>query len=532
MSERENNLALFRVADENAVDDPAAQERLAAILPAYAAGAAGWFARFQEIDSTFGAGLPESLEELLVTMGTEDLRPSVGAQRLLAIAAVVRAVPPSDAQIDELALLLGPLVPDGGDAGELLRLLGGAGLRDTSNDSEWQAIIDQAREDGLVHFQIALAAYDCCQDDVLSVPVGGHQESASVLQTYFATTEVTLEQLQRYFDPANWPTCATLWCSMEPLTPVEVSPTCYREVISLDCDNPNAWRLTTPLRFVRTNLPGGGISLEYQLCTDATHPHHADGYVTVDEGTITAYQDTDGLRVVTTKRVRFDREYDAASFAMWSCALGYGEAARTMAVDCALGNSSPEHPWDPHVPSGGPLFDQLEHFIDHFAHTSADGLKACASKYRSAVDKVAAGTYTMDHFVGDVTDSWARAAKDALHLLAPFAAPTQAPSNTPSAARPTRTLRSNPCHAGVSSVARDIALAGPLVSGFNDRIPVSALEVEPPSPLSTAGDFVIKATIGEQRAGTYVGAAAATTPPGSSGNATTSVSIPVWLQVS
>ncbi|MGI9053154.1 MAG: hypothetical protein ACR2HQ_10970 [Ilumatobacteraceae bacterium] len=537
MSERGSIVAVFRAVDEQVspMDELSVEARgsVARILPAYEKGAAGWFARFLQIDPTFADGLPDTAEALTVLVVDLEDRALEG-KRMLALSAVLRVEATKHTLGgDELEIVTAALFSrlredlrdDDLNIERLRQLLLAQNLEEQPSElPEWERIVREINRLQLLTVALDPADGRCCQDDWLSVPVGGRPVNASVIITHFSTTEIGLGELRDYLNPANWPDCSSLWCSMQPI-PTPVPPAaCYLEVISTDCDA-NAWRLSTCLQFVMRDLPGGALSLEYNLCDHPQHQAGSDHRVTVDQGSITAYQDDEGLHVATTKRVCFrDEEFHAAQFAMWACALGYGEAAKEMAIGCAKRHPA-HHRWDPRGPDGNPMFEQVEHFIDHAAHTAADGLKACAASSRTALDKVAAGTYTVGDLANDVTDMWARAAKDVLALWAPFI-PTR-----PQESRPGRTVDSiELTDPGPRVAQRDVAVDAPLTSGFGRQIPVAAVQVVAPMLAPQHGTFYVEATIDQEQAGTYAGSATITDRPGH-GAQIAMTTVPFWVQV-
>ena len=93
MSERGSIVAVFRAVDEQVspMDELSVEARgsVARILPAYEKGAAGWFARFLQIDPTFADGLPDTAEALTVLVVDLEDRALEG-KRMLALSAVLR----------------------------------------------------------------------------------------------------------------------------------------------------------------------------------------------------------------------------------------------------------------------------------------------------------------------------------------------------------------------------------------------------------------------------------------------------------
>ncbi len=537
MIERADVLNLFKETDRAAVEGRADLDRLAAVLPAYEGGAAaGWFERFRlNVDPTFGDGLPESIDESLARLaelGQEDPADPLRSKMLLAIAALVRADPESNlpgqgegGRIRALGSNLTFVMPADNNGEEqqdaLLELLA-TEMPSTDVLSEWELVLAEAVNSNLLLAEVAAEANQCCQDSWTEVRVDGRQWPAAILTTSFSTTLITVAGLGRYLDPVNWPACCTLWCVMNPIY-AGPSSTCYFEQISYDCA---AWRLSTCLEFVRRDIEGG-VTLEYQLCPHPEHLGQADRIVTVDEGSITAWQDGPQLRVTSTKRVSFRGNFDAPSFAMWSCALGYGEAAKDMALKCAA--RDPDPPADdplrqpPMKPPWNDPAELLGNLIEHAAHVAADELRACAAAAQTSMAKAATGMYTVDDMISDVAQMWVRGAR-CMFQFGGGKGPSQ--GNQPWTDRSREFTDPSPD----PILRRTVALDGPLVSGFGYTIPLRALGTDPPVLDPHERIFRVTANIANQHAGTYTGRANIV-PSGGGPQTMVITTVPVWIQV-
>lgn len=465
----------------------------------------------------------------------------LAAKRIVAIAALVRADPTNYLPVtgqtnaaDTLARALLPVMPPDqleSDGLALLSLL--AGRRDGTRDEDqsvrfdWQATLLRAQQRGLLDQELVLAAGQCCAASWMTVDVAGQRWPASILETTFSTPAIDLPRLRDYLDPANWPGCCALWCEMRLLNQGS-APSCYREVISLNCPNP--WQLRTCLEFVRTNLSSTVVSLEYQLCEDPAHRRSADDTVTVDEGSIVAIQDGRLLRLTSTKRVGFDGYFDAASFAMWACAVGYGDAARDMVFDCACDpQKSPSEPWQPDVPvrrgprpAGGGT-QPTTAAIDHAVDVMVAGVQSSADSFKDLLVKVSSKTCTAEDIITGSTDMWTRAARSMLRLCSP-----QLADNAPRTVRSRRFTDIGPD----GNMTRLVTVDEPLINGFGDTISTDALSVEPAVLDPGREHFRVAARITNERAGVYRGSATVTTRTTGGRRGTNAVSVPVWLQVS
>jgi hypothetical protein len=167
------------------------------------------------------------------------------------------------------------------------------------------------------------AGHPSCCGELVPVLLHGEVDPATALTTD-ARYDVSLDQLAPLFDPARWPDVADFWCSMqEEGSPTGSAVRTFLEVVASDCGGPA--RLSTRLDFVRRDLPDGSRVLEYWLHDDQTAP--ADGLVVVDEGSILVEPTKGGVRVRTTKRIRFVEPLDGAHLAMTACAFGWDGAA-------------------------------------------------------------------------------------------------------------------------------------------------------------------------------------------------------------
>ncbi len=544
MSERANLVSLFREVDRSVVDIGDRAEDVGVVLEPYRSGAAGWFERYRSnVDGTFDEGLLDVAEALrdMSTTSEGDIEP---AKRVIAAAALARADParfplfPGD-RGDDVTLLVEALVPvmppdnRNADRGfELLQVLAGKdeeGNDDPTRKFDWSATLERAVELELLDAAVASEAAVCCGGTWTSVTVEGEAWPASVLETSFSTTEITLEQLSHYLSPENWPGCCSLWCAMTRLNPAG-SPACYLEHISFGCPGP--WRLRTCLEFVRNEITDG-ISVEYQRCLDPVHLPHADLVVTVDEGSIVAVQQGAQLRVTSTKRVSFRGPFDAPSFAMWACALGYGEAAREMAFRCARDKKAPpSQDWQvdpsPSGPSMGatmPTSGSPADPVDHLTEVAAQGIRSSAQAYKDFMTKLATKGTSSDEIVRAAAAMWTEPAVAMLRLCSPVSSLPSGP----------HTVQSGPFSAGAPfTQGRHIVLSGPLVSGFGHRIEVAALRAEPPVLPPGVTQFRIAAQVVGQRAGVYRGTVTIVddlAAGGGGGAGTTGVTVPVWLQV-
>ena len=164
--------------------------------------------------------------------------------------------------------------------------------------TEWEAMLQEAEQRGFISESLALQVDPPCQAGFVEL-AGGPGPVASLKTDIVAA--LSFDQATAFLDPARWPGCTDLWCSMDaqPGGP----PRRYLEVIGLDCENPSGWTLRTYLEFENRTLPGIGVAVaDYRLAADQTG---ADRLVEVDEGSITVINEVTRVRIVTVKLLRF-----------------------------------------------------------------------------------------------------------------------------------------------------------------------------------------------------------------------------------
>jgi hypothetical protein len=413
LSEIENQVSVFGAADEALVrsaDEPAVLEDVARLLAPYREGALGWFRQFEALVRESGADPIPSVERALTQMAEEEPEGLLRSRRLLAIAALARADPRYRDYEDRRPLLVRALQPltrmrDVDQADRLLEVLSDPfwGL------DQWGEVVAGV---GLLDDQTAQQTVPPCSGKLVWGGRPGDPDPVPLLETHFCMEGVRIQDLKRYLDPANWPTCNPLWKRMERLNPGEYPPR-YLEVISLARELGPAWELRTCLTFTTRNLTPDGsvVALEYRLCLE--RPPEDNRRVSVDEGTIVARRRGNDVCIDTSKKVQFASPIDGPAMAMVVCALGWDAHGQAMVYTCIHGGKVPKVTWPD---SGGMPKDRQgldpADVLDELVDVTTSCLKECAGAYRDWYEKAMSGTYDPGDYVRSMADMWARAARD------------------------------------------------------------------------------------------------------------------------
>ena len=444
MTEIEDVMGVWGAIDRTVVDNPGAtidgeplEELVGRYLGPYRDGAAGWFDEFTAwTEALTGVPPEDQYPPLDVALSNLAGREPIGrrqARRLHVLAVAGRIFPElrdegNTMNADVLGALNKPgLAANTTDAEALLDLLCDDEV--FPDLGAWTVMVETANHNGLVGESLAIqATTPPCTGDLVIVTLPGDTRPVATLRTHFCTDQLTLEQAKRFLEPSRWPSCNDLWCTMT-LTgsSAQGNPT-YREVVSVDCDNPNAWRAETCLEFVMVNLPDGGALVSYDLCQGRPHP---GDLILVDSGSLSVVQQGSLVCVTTTKRILFDHPFSGASLGALSCTLGYGAVAEDLVFTCAVApeNADPgagtEFPGvDPPIPEDGevmmdkrgPLFGDDGSFLDDVVDDAVEAAKSCiddcVESYKKSYGKVKAGDYTADDVVQDMAAMWMRLVRD------------------------------------------------------------------------------------------------------------------------
>ncbi|HXW33921.1 MAG TPA: hypothetical protein VEJ87_05030 [Acidimicrobiales bacterium] len=382
MTELSDLMVVFGAVDQFVTADESLIPTVAALIPAYNEGAAGWFEGISlaseriisrgggpdgtELPSGATRHLP-SIEEALTRLASPDFSLELATRRLLAIAVLGRVQraykpPPSGIHLDlmpdeTLARALEPLTRASGfdtlepqvQATRLLEIL--VNKEHYPDTSTWSAMTADAFKAECLGIAVVRQVLVPAEWTVIpSTEVGGPAvafETHMIVQGSNAATGATiLGDLTDILHPSKWTNYLPPWCDMNIMTGSHVPLDLYQEVIAFDCALTGAggagafsaakgWighmvTLTTILDFRNTPLPSGGGVLEYRLDPDQTN---GDKRVSVDEGSLVVRQiDPMTTEVITTKRVQFRAlksmsPAEAAWLAYFVWLLGYANLA-------------------------------------------------------------------------------------------------------------------------------------------------------------------------------------------------------------
>jgi hypothetical protein len=444
MSEHEDVIGIYGAIDVAVQNDRSLASEVADLLPGYRdGGAIGWFEEFDawRRESFPGARDFPSYDDALASLAARPISGRTAARRIYALAAASRiqvhlASPDPRASIEEALAVDGiTTAADRAVGEELLSLI----QSDLHSPSDWQSFIEHAIANGVLAptLHVQGASVPCwCGLVTVPVPGGPLPLVAAELRTSFTTNEVTFEQALRFLEPSNWAHCGTYWCEMRKM-PGGVNPSIYHEIFSLNCALPaEAWTVEAYLEFGQWLIGGNSAVVSYRLANGYANPR-----VKVDEGWLSVTKSAGGgIEVETCKRIRFDHPFGGESLGMVMCALGYGEAAQHLVLDCAHdsrddpnagtdfpGTEPPQEPnQQPNVhprarpvrpgPAAPPAQQVpppnrnggCDDLIDEAVGELTTILKDCAQAYKGQYDKVAAGNYTANDYVAMMADMGTR----------------------------------------------------------------------------------------------------------------------------
>src|SRR4051794_96033 len=422
MGEIRDLVGIFGAIDRTAAADSHVREAVGRLLPLYRRSDVRWFDDFEawtkelRPEESDTPPFPRSLDEALEGLAGTPTKGRMMARRMFAIAGAVQAFPDGidtdSSWKDAAARALAPgLVEQSEDRGRaVLEILGREEFLPTedtpeSGDRWWRNVLEEARSQGHIENPECTVGPRPCAGRVSGRDCG----LVATIESGFTTSCVKFNRACSFLHPTNWPNCSNgFWCEMQDLGEVRPGVHHFHEVVSTDCENKAlAWTISAELDFKFTQLPNLAIA-EYQLSEG--HPQPGDA-VLVDEGSLVVHGLGGGeLRVITTKRVRFNYPFAVEALALIMCALGYATLGEDLVFPCA-GLKQKRG-----VAFPGPEPTRIVPPVKHPADEIADRLKACVDQYaetaRAASEKTAAGTYTADALAQDMAQMWVRAARE------------------------------------------------------------------------------------------------------------------------
>lgn len=331
-------LAVHGHIDEAVARSPEAARQIAQLFPCYSSEAVGWTREFEQMLRDAGkiesdeSAFPKLDEGLAHLAENEPQHAWHGARRMQTLSALMRVSPRHAHGGEDAELVTAALGHHtrGGEGKALHRRLSDA---DLTHDT-WHIGVENMVESGELH-QRYLDVAPPCSGDLVPVTLNGETEPVTVLSTVYHHPDfVPADLWDTVLNPESWPGCDPFWCVMK-REPNQTGTylddiTTFLEEVAGEC---SGWRIKTRLDCRRRSYGNGSRSLDYWLAADQTDP--CDGLVEVDEGSILVEPTgPTGVRVSTTKRLRFRGPMNGAQLAMTACALGWDGAGEQFVFGC------------------------------------------------------------------------------------------------------------------------------------------------------------------------------------------------------
>src|ERR1700722_16345897 len=326
MSEIDDLVAVFGRIDDAVQHDPDLLPKVAAMLPPYRYGAAGWYRAFQDWqrdDASPQLVNPRDLDTALDNLQNPDesaptvppetdyeawaTRHWLNSRRMLASSTLGRIqgyLGLSGGGKPHALWGATAADPDGDGSGPQQLHSHLRRAADYPNIEAWPDMMADARSRDLVAAAYVNSTYiPPIASDPGSFRVVRSSSGTSVaLRTYHHAADLELADAKRCLNPAIWKLYRPPWCEMDAIDRIAPDVERYREAISADCQNVD--RLSPVLDF-RTSqpLPDGGGILEYRIPEGEQNQ-----LVSIDEGSLEvrpAQHGAKGVSFVTTKRVQF-----------------------------------------------------------------------------------------------------------------------------------------------------------------------------------------------------------------------------------
>jgi hypothetical protein len=459
-------VGIYGAIDQVAWTDENARAAVSVLLPLYRDPDLHWFDDFEawlrEKKAKAAGRLFPSLDDALRDLaeldpGRSELDPPPRVsprRRLFAIAVAMQAFPDMrDPETERGGLAVGALrviTPAAEDeqaqalhglvAEDASRLGAEAGPKDLS--SWWSGLVTTADTHRLISSTTCMFPRPC-SGQLVNVPGAGQ---AAALRTEFETGQIAFNQATRFIEPTNWETCMSwFWCEMTPLG-AGLMPDVhrYREVVSSDCASKAtaAFFAETELEFNFMWLPDATnpvVALtNYQLSSGRPHP---GDLIVVDEGSLLVAKTGPGqtpLRITTTKRIMFSRQFTSKELAIIMCAFGYADAVADL-LCCAASGSQPGTAFPGIAPASPQRTATPNHACAAIPRNVGAAVGDCIEECMVAAGdwsrRVAQGPYTAEEFAQDMASTWARALRKGATAINVGSTGSQTGTHTPTRER-------------------------------------------------------------------------------------------------
>ena len=434
MGEIRDLIGIYGEIDHAVLGETDRRRQVSRLFPYYDDPEFSWFKDFERwtydrrgADGSHEPPFPE-LEAALDDLATIEPVGRMRARRLFVMAAAVQARPDmleGDLARKASAALVGrTLAPDADHAHELLQLLGDPGLLSTldprdgrARDEWWSLLLEATSQRGLTPPEAVLGPRPCVGAlTMVSTPDG--DVPCATLTAGFTTNQLPFSQAIRFLDPSNWPDCNRFWTEMTLVEGAAPGPMHYHEVVSTDGNSPLAWSVSAELEFTFQQV-GQQAAVVYRLLPP--HPQPNDD-VLIDEGTLFVEELPDGsVKVLTTKRVRFNQPFSGEALAMIMCALGYANVCEDLVFTCGLDDEATGTDFPgvlsatgkgPPPPDPPDPLDILTTVAGNLATAAKASIDDVTQTFNDTVAQINAGTFTADAFVTEATNCFKRLLTD------------------------------------------------------------------------------------------------------------------------
>jgi hypothetical protein len=444
MGEISDLIGLYGAIETAVVSDPERRTAVAQVLPVYGDVAGDdvddlkWFEQLEAWTRDKTDAPPDTHPFPDVDAALRDLAkiPPVGrmrARRMLAIAALARALPAygdrsrRKGQLAQRALRIGGLAPDNDRAASLHQLLTDESQDAVLSADQWWDELVAPGAAALIGERVEFIGHRPCTAGLVTVPVSvpGHGTVlATALRTEFETHGIEFERVIRFLDPSNWQCCSPFWCKMCFVGTLPSGARHFHEVVSLDCPRKaDTWTISAELAFTNKLFQNPRVAAtEYHLVPP--HPDARDD-VLVDAGVLEVEElspaPASRLRVTTTKRVYFTRDFPGPGMSIFMCIIGYAAVAEDFVLTCAIDPSRAGSDFNPdgRKVSGvrPPLGPVIKDCADEVAAMTKDCLDDLAAMARETAKKIDNRQYGADDLVQDAAGLWVKALREGAAAL-------------------------------------------------------------------------------------------------------------------